>query len=117
MKSIVRVEDLSKQYRILVRRSPDNGLHEPVLPNLRSRILANRNGDLHHETIWALKNVRFDVAPGEALGIVGRNGAGKSTLLKILSRITAHQWPRRTLWQGRQFARSWHRISPGVDWS
>ena len=43
--------------------------------------------DLRGEEFWALQDVSFSVAKGEALGIIGRNGAGKSTVLKLLNRI------------------------------
>src|SRR5512138_3313837 len=58
-------------------------------PNPLLRIGETDHGNREGETIWALKDVSFQVEQGEVLGIIGRNGAGKSTLLKILSRVTA----------------------------
>jgi len=43
---------------------------------------------IHHELKWVIRDITFDVDPGESVGIVGINGAGKSTLLKIIADTT-----------------------------
>jgi lipopolysaccharide transport system ATP-binding protein len=86
MQPIVRVEGLGKQYRLGARESAYDTLRESLVEAVRAPF--KRNGNRNPETIWALQDLNFEVAPGEVLGIIGRNGAGKSTLLKVLSRIT-----------------------------
>src|SRR5438034_11813152 len=89
MNPIIRVENLSKKYLIGAREAAYETFRETLLNAVRApwrRIKGQRRPA--DETLWALKDVSFNVMPGEVIGIIGRNGAGKSTLLKILSRIT-----------------------------
>lgn len=86
MSSIIKVEGLSKQYSIGARHAAYATLRESLVESIKAPFGRGRNGK--GEKFFALKDISFEIAPGDVVGIVGRNGAGKSTVLKILSRIT-----------------------------
>lgn len=89
MKPIIKVEGLSKRYRLGAHRTPYLTVRDSLVNALRAPLnRLRRNGSAEDNTIWALRDVSFEIGAGEVIGLIGRNGSGKSTLLKVLSRIT-----------------------------
>lgn len=97
MQTILKVENLSKQYRLGLVGTGSIGhdlnrfwhrIRGKEDPYLTVGALNQRDQHATQDYVWALQDINFSVAPGEVFGIIGKNGAGKSTLLKLLSRVT-----------------------------
>ena len=94
----IKIENLSKAYQLgqigtgTISRDIERwwanarGKEDPFL---KIGEVNDRTTKSESNIVWSLKDINFEIAQGDAVGIIGRNGAGKSTLLKLLSRVTS----------------------------
>lgn len=75
--SIIEVNDVSVMFRLYRERV--DGIKEFIIKKMKNQIA--------YDEFWALRDIRFEVGRGEAIGLVGRNGSGKSTLLKTIAGV------------------------------
>ncbi len=76
---IVRFENVGKRF-VFAKEQPRSFLESFIS-------FFSRGKRDHQQDLWALKDISFDVMPGQGIGFVGRNGSGKSTILKLISQI------------------------------
>jgi ABC-2 type transport system ATP-binding protein len=73
----VQVENVSLRYRVSQER----------IGSIKEYVIRRIKRNLVFSDFWALRDVSFEVPPGEVFGIIGRNGAGKTTLLRVIARV------------------------------
>lgn len=81
MESMIRVNDVSMKFNLGIEKNFSLKLF------FINMFKPKKKEDKSLKDFWALKNITFDVKPGEVVGFVGGNGAGKSTLLKVVSGV------------------------------